>query len=87
MLFYVVGSLLTLGHYNYEPPSSYTLLTNFTIAGEGISALLLAIIVIRLLYLNHERYFKSSNHDLENLLPDYNKDKRSDDEEIETETF
>ena len=87
MLFYVVGSLLTLGHYNYEPLSSYTLLTNFTIAGEGISALLLAIIVIRLLYLNHERYFKSSNHDLENLLPDYNKDKRSDDEEIETETF
>ena len=78
---------MTLGHYNYEPPSSYTLLTNFTIAGEGIVALLLAIIVIRLLYLNHERYFKDSKHDLEKLLSDYNKDKRSDDEEIEIETF
>ncbi|KAH7693919.1 hypothetical protein AAVH_39041 [Aphelenchoides avenae] len=45
MLFNVLGSLLTLGHYRSEPPCSYLPEVNFTIAGEGVLALCLGATV------------------------------------------
>ncbi len=33
-------------HYMVEPPRSYTPIVNFTIAGEGVAALVLAMMVI-----------------------------------------
>lgn len=48
MTFYVLGSLLTLGHYRTEPPWKYEAFVNFTIAGEGIATILLAILLYKL---------------------------------------
>jgi len=47
MILYSSMSILTLMHYVVEPPQSYTLPVNFTIAGEGISALILVIAITR----------------------------------------
>lgn len=48
MIWYVLGSLLTLGHYRTEPPWAYEALVNFTIAGEGVSTILLALLIYQL---------------------------------------
>jgi hypothetical protein len=45
MLFYASLSLLTLMHYAVEPPPSYAPEVNFTIAGEGVAMLVLALVV------------------------------------------
>jgi len=47
MYLYSSMSILTLMHYVVEPPQSYTFPVNFTIAGEGISALILALMITR----------------------------------------
>jgi hypothetical protein len=46
MLFYTSLSLLTLMHYTVEPPQSYAPEVNFTIAGEGVAMLGLALVVV-----------------------------------------
>uniref|UniRef100_A0A914CSG7 Uncharacterized protein n=1 Tax=Acrobeloides nanus TaxID=290746 RepID=A0A914CSG7_9BILA len=43
MFGFIFGSLLTLGHYRTEPPSTYRWEVNLTIAGEGFITILLAI--------------------------------------------
>jgi hypothetical protein len=83
MLYYVIGSLLTLGHYRQEPPHSYSVWINFTIAGEGVTALMLTFVVIRISYLNHKKYFVDPTNDMTDLL-NVREDNRSEDEEIET---
>jgi len=47
MFAFIAGSLMTVMHYRVEPPSSYKLEVNGTIAGEGVLALVLAGIVFR----------------------------------------
>lgn len=42
---YTSMSALTLMHYMAEPPQSYSLFVNFTIAGEGLAALVLAGVI------------------------------------------
>lgn len=48
MIWYILGSLLTLGHYRTEPPWKYEPFVNFTIAGEGVATILLAIFLYQL---------------------------------------
>lgn len=48
MIWFVLGSLLTLGHYRTEPPWKYEASVNFTIAGEGIATILLALFLYQL---------------------------------------
>jgi len=48
MIFYILGSLLTLGHYRTEPPWKYEPFVNFTIAGEGVATILFAVLLYRL---------------------------------------
>lgn len=48
MIFYIVGSLLTLGHYRTEPPWKYEPFVNFTIAGEGVATILLSVLLYQL---------------------------------------
>lgn len=48
MIWYTLGSLLTLGHYRTEPPWKYEPFVNFTIAGEGVSTILLALLLYQL---------------------------------------
>jgi len=45
LIFYTIGSLLTLGHYRTEFPSHYSAFVNFTIAGEGIVTILFAFLL------------------------------------------
>jgi len=45
MLVYTSMSLLTLMHYMVESPLSYSAVVNFTIAGEGLAALYLAVLI------------------------------------------
>jgi hypothetical protein len=45
MIVFIVGSLLTVLHYRTEPPSTYSAVVNFTIAGEGVVAMTLAAII------------------------------------------
>jgi hypothetical protein len=78
MIFYVIGSLLTLGHYRIEPPHSYSVWVNFTIAGEGVTALMLTFVVIRIVFLGRKKYFVDPTNDMTDLL------NVSEDEEIET---
>lgn len=82
MLVYVIGSLLTLMHYRIEPPASYSAWVNFTIAGEGVSALILTIVIIRVLYLNQKQMFVDPAKDLAQLI-----ETNVDDEDDEIETF
>ncbi|CAL8088642.1 unnamed protein product [Orchesella dallaii] len=51
MSWYIFGSFLTLGHYRTEPPWNYSLSTTFTIAGEGVATLVLAVWIY--LYFKH----------------------------------
>lgn len=48
MMWYLLGSLLTLGHYRTEPPWNYEPFVNFTIAGEGVATILLAVLLYQL---------------------------------------
>ncbi|KAG4074012.1 hypothetical protein HA402_014217 [Bradysia odoriphaga] len=48
MIGYILGSLLTLGHYRTEPPWKYETFVNFTIAGEGVATILLALLLYQL---------------------------------------
>lgn len=48
MIGYILGSLLTLGHYRTEPPWKYETFVNFTIAGEGVATILLALFIYQL---------------------------------------
>lgn len=48
MIWYILGSLLTLGHYRTEPPWKYEPFVNFTIAGEGVSTIILALLLYQL---------------------------------------
>jgi hypothetical protein len=73
-----MGSLLTLGHYRIEPPHSYSVWVNLTIAGEGVTALLLTFVIIRIAFLSRNKYFVDPTNDMTDLLND------SEDEEIET---
>jgi len=40
LFIYIIGAFLTVMHYSVAPPRSYTGVVNFTIAGEGIVALI-----------------------------------------------
>lgn len=48
MIWFLLGSLLTLGHYRTEPPWKYEPFVNFTIAGEGVATILLALFLYQL---------------------------------------
>lgn len=48
MIWFILGSLLTLGHYRTEPPWKYEPFVNFTIAGEGVATILLALSLYQL---------------------------------------
>ncbi|OXA50228.1 uncharacterized protein LOC110854220 [Folsomia candida] len=61
MTFYIIGSFLTLGHYRIEPPWKYSAFVNFTIAGEGVATLLLAV----WLYKYHKKTVRMSESDVE----------------------
>jgi hypothetical protein len=43
---YASTSIMTLMHYVVEPPVSYAPVVNFTIAGEGVAALVLGLVVV-----------------------------------------
>lgn len=55
MTWYIFGSFLTLGHYRVEPPWSYSLSTTFTIAGEGVAGIILAVWLFRFYKTNKKR--------------------------------
>lgn len=64
MTFYILGSFLTVGHYRLEPPWMYSATVNFTIAGEGVATLLLAIWIYKYCKINANK-MKQSNFDEE----------------------
>lgn len=76
---FICGSLLSLAHYLIEPPFSYQLIPNLTICGEGVMALALILVIIRIYYLNRNDMFGGPEKDLAQLLANNN---YSDDEEI-----
>src|SRR5690606_15714855 len=65
LLLFSSTSIFTLLHYNVEPPSSYSLFVNFTIAGEGFAAAALAASVLWFLWtevsLNRKKRFWMPN--------------------------
>lgn len=70
---FIVGSLLTVLHYRIEPPSSYSIEVNFTIAGEGVVAILLLILVLICLRMAGKEDMKLEEREtveMENLLED-----------------
>jgi hypothetical protein len=68
-----------LAHYLIEPPFSYLLIPNLTICGEGVMALALILVIIRIYYLNKNDMFGGPEKDLAQLLANNN---YSDDEEV-----
>lgn len=78
MIWYLLGSLLTLGHYRTEPPWKYEPFVNFTIAGEGVATILLAVFLYQL---RKESLIKKNGQDLDmeqsaGLLDDEQKENR-----------
>ncbi|KAJ6643800.1 hypothetical protein Bhyg_08765 [Pseudolycoriella hygida] len=65
MVGYILGSLLTLGHYRTEPPWKYEPFVNFTIAGEGVATILLAVLLYRLRNDNFKRAKGAADLDVE----------------------
>jgi len=84
LIAYILGSSLTLGHYRTAPPSAYSPIVNFTIAGEGVFAvaMLIALIKIRRNSIEDtkmtQRYSKLQQDEAENaFLTDENLHRRS----------
>uniref|UniRef100_A0AC35FR35 Uncharacterized protein n=1 Tax=Panagrolaimus sp. PS1159 TaxID=55785 RepID=A0AC35FR35_9BILA len=67
---FIAGSLLTVMHYRIEPPTSYSLAVNFTIAGEGIITIILTAAIIYCLKQSNTNNYHvlNQNDDTDELL-------------------